>query len=65
MSRLRSLQGKGIDPYPVGKAAIHTVSRAIARPDGVRVAVVGRILRIRDYGGSCSRKLRDWSGDVQ
>ena len=65
MAKLQTLRDRGIDAYPVGNAPSHTVVGALAEPDGVQVAVAGRILRIRDYGGVVFAQLRDWSGDVQ
>jgi lysyl-tRNA synthetase class 2 len=65
MAKLKALQDKGIDPYPVGRQPSHTIAEAIAAADGTEVSVAGRVLRIRDYGGVIFAELRDWSGDVQ
>ena len=65
MAKLKALQDKGIDAYPVGEPPSHTVAAAIAADDGTPVTVAGRILRTRDYGGVLFAQLRDWSGDVQ
>lgn len=64
MAKLKSLQDKGVDAYPVGSPPSHTVAQAVAT-DGDEVTVAGRVLRIRDYGGVLFADLRDWSGEVQ
>ena len=65
MAKLKTLQDRGIDPYPVGQPPSHTIAEALAEADGVPVTVAGRVLRTRDYGGVTFAQLRDWSGDVQ
>jgi len=65
MAKLKALQDRGIDPYPVGQPPSHTIAEALAEDDGVPVTVAGRVLRTRDYGGVTFAQLRDWSGDVQ
>jgi lysyl-tRNA synthetase class 2 len=65
LAKLKALQDRGIDAYPVGIPPTHTVAQAIAAKDDVTLTVAGRILRTRDYGGVVFAQLRDWSGDVQ
>jgi lysyl-tRNA synthetase, class II len=65
MAKLKTLQNKGIDAYPVGQPPTHTVAQAIDAADDVTVTVAGRVLRIRDYGAVLFAQLRDWSGEVQ
>ena len=65
LAKLKVLQDKGIDAYPVGTPPTHTATQAIAAKDDVTLTVAGRILRTRDYGGVVFAQLRDWSGDVQ
>ncbi|WP_029115660.1 bifunctional lysylphosphatidylglycerol synthetase/lysine--tRNA ligase LysX [Mycobacterium sp. URHB0044] len=65
MAKLKALQAKGIDAYPVGQAPSHTVALAIDARDDVTVSVAGRVLRLRDYGAVLFAQLRDWSGEVQ
>ena len=65
MAKLKELQQRGVDPYPVGSPPTHTVAAALAAADGTDVTVSGRVLRTRDYGGVTFATLRDWSGDVQ
>lgn len=65
LAKLKALQDRGIDPYPVGEPPSHTVAEALAADDGASVTVAGRVLRTRDYGGVTFAQLRDWSGDAQ
>ncbi len=65
MAKLKALQDKGVDAYPVGEPPSHTVTAALASDDSAPVTVAGRILRMRDYGGVVFAQLRDWSGEVQ
>ena len=64
MAKLKALQDKGIDAYPVGKAPTHTVAQALETA-GDTVTVSGRVLRLRDYGSVLFADLRDWSAEVQ
>jgi lysyl-tRNA synthetase class 2 len=64
MAKLKALQDKGIDAYPVGKAPSHTVALALETA-GDTVSVSGRVLRLRDYGSVLFADLRDWSAEVQ
>ena len=65
MDKLRALQERGVDAYPVGRAPSHTVAQAIDADDQTSLTVAGRVLRIRDYGGVLFADLRDWSAEVQ
>ena len=65
MAKLKALQDKGVDAYPVGRAPTHTAAQAITADDDTDVIVAGRVLRTRDYGGVIFAQLRDWSGDIQ
>ncbi|MDT5071524.1 MAG: lysyl-tRNA synthetase, class [Mycobacterium sp.] len=64
MAKLKALQDRGIDAYPVGKAPSHTVAQAL-ETSGDTVTVSGRVLRLRDYGSVLFADLRDWSAEVQ
>ncbi|MCG5433451.1 bifunctional lysylphosphatidylglycerol synthetase/lysine--tRNA ligase LysX [Mycobacterium sp. MYCO198283] len=66
MDKLKALQDRGVDAYPVGRPPSHTVAQALALTDETAtVTVAGRVLRERDYGGVVFAQLRDWSADVQ
>ncbi|WP_430334973.1 bifunctional lysylphosphatidylglycerol synthetase/lysine--tRNA ligase LysX [Rhodococcus sp. ACT016] len=65
MDKLARLGDEGIDAYPVAYPPTHTVAAATASPEGTRVRIAGRLLRIRTYGGVAFAVLRDWSGDIQ
>ncbi len=64
MAKLKALQDRGIDAYPVGKAPSHTVAQGLETA-GETVTVSGRVLRLRDYGAVLFADLRDWSAEVQ
>ncbi|MDQ1321133.1 MAG: lysyl-tRNA synthetase, class [Actinomycetota bacterium] len=65
MAKLKALQDRGVDAYPVGQPPTHTVAQALTAADEDGVTVAGRVLRTRDYGGVTFAQLRDWSGDIQ
>ncbi|QCQ93107.1 bifunctional lysylphosphatidylglycerol synthetase/lysine--tRNA ligase LysX [Rhodococcus sp. SGAir0479] len=65
MDKLARLAAEGIDAYPVAYPPTHTVAAAASSPEGTRVRIAGRLLRIRAYGGVAFAVLRDWSGDIQ
>lgn len=65
LEKLKALQDKGIDAYPVGHPPSHTIADALEADDETAVSVSGRVLRIRDFGGVLFAHLRDWSGEMQ
>jgi lysyl-tRNA synthetase, class II len=65
MAKLKTLQDKGIDAYPVGTAPSHTIAAALEATAEDTVTVSGRVLRMRDYGSVLFADLRDWSAEVQ
>ncbi len=66
LTKLKVLQSRGVDPYPVGRPPSHTVARALSgQGGGQAVSVAGRVLRVRDFGGVLFAQLRDWSGELQ
>jgi lysyl-tRNA synthetase class 2 len=65
LAKLKALQDKGIDAYPVGDAPSHTIARALDADDQTTLSVAGRVLRVRDFGGVLFAQLRDWTGEVQ
>jgi lysyl-tRNA synthetase class 2 len=73
IAKLDALRAGGIEPYPPGFARTHSVAQIRAAhpglaPDtrtGDRVALAGRVIRLRDHGTLCFATLRDWTGDLQ
>ncbi|MGH3632788.1 MAG: bifunctional lysylphosphatidylglycerol synthetase/lysine--tRNA ligase LysX, partial [Mycobacterium sp.] len=65
LRKLKALQNKGIDAYPVGEPPSHTIAQALDVDDQTTLSVSGRVLRIRDFGGVLFAQLRDWSAEVQ
>ncbi|MEH0846091.1 bifunctional lysylphosphatidylglycerol synthetase/lysine--tRNA ligase LysX [Micromonospora sp. CPCC 205711] len=72
-AKLDRLRAEGVDPYPVGFprtdgcAAVRARHAGLA-PDtgtGETVAVAGRVLLVRDFGGVCFATVRDGTGDLQ
>jgi lysyl-tRNA synthetase class 2 len=65
LSKLKMLQDRGVDAYPVGEPPSHTITQALGADDQTTISVSGRVLRIRDFGGVLFAQLRDWSAEVQ
>jgi len=73
MAKLAALRAEGVDPYPPGFDRTHCLGDIRAEHDalppdtrtGERVAVAGRVMRLRNHGGLCFATLRDWTGDLQ
>ncbi|WP_182262757.1 bifunctional lysylphosphatidylglycerol synthetase/lysine--tRNA ligase LysX [Rhodococcus sp. UFZ-B548] len=65
MNKLAQLADEGIAAYPVAYPPTHTIAAAAKSPEGTRVRIAGRLLRVRDYGGVVFTDVRDWSGDIQ
>ncbi|KZB82485.1 bifunctional lysylphosphatidylglycerol synthetase/lysine--tRNA ligase LysX [Amycolatopsis regifaucium] len=73
MAKLDRLREAGIDPYPVGFAREDLLGDVVAKfsdlnPDshtGHRVRVAGRVLAMRNLGGLCFARVKDFSGEIQ
>ncbi|HEX4701189.1 MAG TPA: bifunctional lysylphosphatidylglycerol synthetase/lysine--tRNA ligase LysX, partial [Pseudonocardiaceae bacterium] len=73
IAKLDALRAAGIDPYPVGFARDELLADIPARfvdlpPDthtGQHVSVAGRVIALRELGGLCFTRLRDFSGELQ
>lgn len=76
LAKLRALREQGIDPYPPRCVRTHSAAEAIARfqrlepslgsePDPEPIAVVGRVVAIRDLGRIVFSHIRDGSGAIQ
>ncbi|MCS7484504.1 bifunctional lysylphosphatidylglycerol synthetase/lysine--tRNA ligase LysX [Umezawaea endophytica] len=73
IAKVEALRAAGVDPYPVGFARDGQLSGVRERfgelaPDkhtGERVTVTGRVVAVREVGGLCFARLRDFSGELQ
>jgi lysyl-tRNA synthetase class 2 len=73
MAKLDRLREAGIDPYPVGFAREDLLGDVVSKfgdlsPDsqtGHRVRVAGRVLAMRNLGGLCFARVKDFSGEIQ
>jgi lysyl-tRNA synthetase class 2 len=73
MAKLDKLREAGIDPYPVGFAREDVLGDVVSKfgelaPDthtGHRVTVAGRVIALRNLGGLCFARVRDFSGELQ
>ena len=65
-AKLDVLRAAGMDPYPVAVPRTHTVAAVREVPlDGPQVSVVGRVVRLRDFGGVVFAVLREGTSQVQ
>lgn len=73
LAKLDRLRAAGVDPYPAGFVRDTTFAEVAARFDGLpadtrtghEVRVAGRVVALRDLGGLCFARLRDFSGELQ
>lgn len=73
MAKLDRLREAGIDPYPVGFARKDLLGEVVGKfgglkPDsrtGHRVRIAGRVLAMRNLGGLCFARVKDFSGEIQ
>lgn len=73
MAKLDRLREAGIDPYPVGFAREDLLGDIVDKfgdlgPDsntGHRVRIAGRVLAMRNLGGLCFARVKDFSGEIQ
>jgi lysyl-tRNA synthetase class 2 len=73
IAKLDRLRAAGVDPYPAGferDTMLADVANKFAglAPDthtGHEVRVTGRVIAIRDLGGLCFARLRDFTGELQ
>lgn len=76
LEKIRELRAQGIDPYPPRSSRTLTAADAVARfaelephlrgePDPEPVTVAGRVVSIRDMGGTVFSHIRDGSGSIQ
>jgi lysyl-tRNA synthetase, class II len=73
IAKLDALRAAGIDPYPVAFAREELLADVPSHfrdlpPDthtGQHVSVAGRVIALRELGGLCFARLRDFSGELQ
>jgi lysyl-tRNA synthetase class 2 len=73
LAKLDRLRAEGHDPYPAGFDRDTVLAKVIDRFSGLgadertgeQVRVAGRVMAIRDLGGLCFVRLRDFSGELQ
>lgn len=76
LEKIHELRAQGIDPYPPRSSRTLTAADAVARfaelephlggePDPEPVTVAGRVVSIRDMGGTVFSHIRDGSGSIQ
>ncbi|MTD57951.1 bifunctional lysylphosphatidylglycerol synthetase/lysine--tRNA ligase LysX [Amycolatopsis pithecellobii] len=73
ISKLDRLRKAGVDPYPAGFARDTVLADVVTRFAGLpadartghHVRVAGRVVALRDLGGLCFARLRDFSGELQ
>lgn len=69
LAKLDKLREAGIDPYPTRTARTHTIAAALALPVDesapTAVALVGRVVSMRDMGKTVFAHIEDGSGRIQ
>lgn len=73
IAKLDRLRETGIDPYPAGFERDTVLADVVRKfgglaPDthtGDEVRVAGRVVAIRDFGGLCFARLRDFTAELQ
>ncbi|MCE7000373.1 bifunctional lysylphosphatidylglycerol synthetase/lysine--tRNA ligase LysX [Saccharothrix sp. S26] len=64
IAKLDRLRADGIDPYPVNFPRDHSLAEARERL-GETVSVTGRVVALRELGGLCFARVRDFTGELQ
>ena len=64
IAKLDRLRAHGIDPYPVDYPRDHSLAQARER-FGETVSVTGRVVALRELGGLCFARVRDFTGELQ
>jgi lysyl-tRNA synthetase class 2 len=73
MAKLDKLREAGIDPYPVGFDRSDVLGDVVKKFSGLapgthtghEVKVAGRVVALRNHGGLCFARVRDFSGELQ
>jgi lysyl-tRNA synthetase class 2 len=67
------LREAGVDPYPAGFLRDTVLAEVVSKFDGLpadartgqEVRVAGRVVALRDLGGLCFARMRDFTGELQ
>ncbi|HBH46492.1 MAG: lysine--tRNA ligase [Candidatus Jacksonbacteria bacterium RIFOXYC2_FULL_44_29] len=70
LERLKKIKEQGINPYPASTCRTHQIAEAVASFEhllaaGNELVLAGRLLALRDHGGSTFADLNDGSGRIQ
>lgn len=70
IKKLENIKKAGIDPYPAESFRSHRVSEALESFDdlsgsGKKITLAGRLMSLREHGGSTFGDLKDESGKIQ
>ena len=70
MKKLENIKKAGIDPYPAESFRSHRISGVLENFDelsksGEKITLAGRLMSLREHGGSTFSDLKDESGKIQ
>ncbi|HEX6797988.1 MAG TPA: lysine--tRNA ligase [Ktedonobacterales bacterium] len=68
LEKLEALRAAGVEPYPTTSERTHTAAEALAQYDELQdqpITVAGRLMSIREMGGSIFAHIEDGSGRIQ
>lgn len=73
IAKLGRLRDAGVDPYPAGFERDTVLADVAGKFDGLpadartgqQIRVAGRVVALRDLGGLCFARLRDFTGELQ
>ncbi|HKN54484.1 MAG TPA: bifunctional lysylphosphatidylglycerol synthetase/lysine--tRNA ligase LysX, partial [Amycolatopsis sp.] len=73
VAKLGKLREAGIDPYPVGFQRDDVIGEVVKKfgdlqpgaETGHRVGIAGRVLAMRNLGGLCFARVKDFTGEIQ
>ena len=68
LEKLEALRAAGIEPYPTTSERTHTAAEALAQYDELQeqpITVAGRLMSMREMGGSVFAHLEDGTGRIQ
>ncbi|MEK7536983.1 MAG: lysine--tRNA ligase [Patescibacteria group bacterium] len=70
LKKLENIRKAGVDPYPAESFRSHRVSEVLENFDdlsgiGEKVTLTGRLMSLREHGGSLFNDLKDESGKIQ